>query len=162
MRKNLFLTALLFAGLVACKSNSKSAFNYSQDIVAKERSLTTDITETEGLVEKFAGAGQFDSVAAVSARMENKVQKKIDEISALKVPDAKEADNFRDAALKYFKYIKRIYTAYKAVGEAPTAEERQKLVEDMQEVAGKKQDVIDDMQKAQKKYAEANGFKVEN
>lgn len=162
MGKNLFFAAILVAGLAACKSGSKSAFNYSQDIVAKERSLTADITETENMVEKFAGAQQFDSVAAVSARMENKVQQKIDEISAMKVPDAKEADNFREAALKYFKYIKRIYTAYKAVGEAPTPEERQKLAEDMQEVAGKKQEVIDDMQKAQKKYAEANGFKIEN
>jgi hypothetical protein len=145
---------------VACKS--KSAFNYSQDIVAKERSLTADINATEDKVEKFATAQQFDSVAAVSERMENLVQKKIDEIMAMKVPKAKEADNFRDAALRYFKYIKSIYTAYKEVGKAPTAEERAKLAEEMQEVAGKKEEVVSDMQKAQRKYAEANGFKVEN
>jgi hypothetical protein len=160
MRKNLFLIAILFTGLVACKS--KSAFNYSQDIVAKERSLTADINATEDKVEKFATAQQFDSVAAVSERMENLVQKKIDEIMAMKVPKAKEADNFRDAALRYFKYIKSIYTAYKEVGKAPTAEERAKLAEEMQEVAGKKEEVVSDMQKAQRKYAEANGFKVEN
>lgn len=160
MRKNLFLIAILFTGLVACKS--KSAFNYSQDIVAKERSLTADINATEDKVEKFATAQQFDSVAAVSERMENLVQKKIDEIMAMKVPKAKEADNFREAALKYFKYIKSIYTAYKEVGKAPTAEERAKLAEEMQEVAAKKEEVVSDMQKAQRKYAEANGFKVEN
>lgn len=160
MRKNIFLLALLFTGLVACKS--KSAFNYSQDIVAKERSLTVDINATEDKVEKFATAQQFDSVAAVSEAMEKKVQTKIDEIMAMKVPSAKEADNFRDAALKYFKYIKSIYTAYKNVGNAPTAEERSKLAEEMQEVAAKKEEVVADMQKAQRKYAEANGFKIEN
>lgn len=161
MRKNFFLAVLIAAGLTACKSNNKAAFNYSQDIVAKERSLSSDITETETDVKRFFGSGEYDSVAAASARMEKKVQQKIDEISAMKVPDAKEADSFRDAALKYFKYIKGIYTAYRAVGEATTDEDRQKKVEEMQEEAGKKQDVIDDMQRAQKKYAEANGFKVE-
>jgi hypothetical protein len=159
MRKHLFLIALLFTGLVACKS--KSAFNFSQDIVAKERSLTADINITEDKVEKFATAQQFDSVAAVSEQMEKKVQTKIDEIMAMKVPSAKEADNFREAALRYFKYIKSIYTAYKNVGLAPTAEERSKLAEEMQEVASKKDEVVSDMQKAQRKYAEANGFKIE-
>ncbi|MCX6319877.1 MAG: hypothetical protein NTW29_21540 [Bacteroidetes bacterium] len=159
MRKHLFLIALLFTGLVACKS--KSAFNFSQDIVAKERSLTADINITEDKVEKFATAQQFDSVAVVSEQMEKKVQTKIDEIMAMKVPSAKEADNFREAALRYFKYIKSIYTAYKNVGLAPTAEERSKLAGEMEEVASKKDEVVADMQRAQRKYAEANGFKIE-
>ncbi|MBK9568756.1 MAG: hypothetical protein IPO53_01690 [Chitinophagaceae bacterium] len=45
MFKKLLLIALLFTGLVACKS--KGAFNYSQTIVAKEKSLEPEIRATE-------------------------------------------------------------------------------------------------------------------
>jgi hypothetical protein len=160
MIKNLFLITILATSMVACKS--KAAFKYSQDIVAKERSLAPEISATDDKVGKFAGDGQFDSVAAVGERMEKLVQKKIDEINGMKVPSAKEAENFKQATLKYFKYIKSIYTGYREVGNAKTEEERQRLAQDLQEVAGNKADEIGNMQKAQKKYAAANGFKVED
>jgi len=159
MVKKLLLVAILFTGLVACKS--KSAFNFSEQIVAKERSLEPEITATENKVEKFAQAGQFDSMAAVSGRMEKLVQTKIDEIEDMKVPNAKEADAFKSATLKYFKYIKSIYTGYKGVGNAKTDEEREELASELMELANKKNSVLSDMQAAQQKYAKANGFKVE-
>ena len=151
--------AVLVTGMASC-SNKKAAFDYSQDIVAKERSLTEAINKTEDEVERFATAQQFDSVAAVATRMENLVQSKIDDIEKMKVPKAKKADEFRSAALKYFKYIKQIYTAYKEVGMA-SADDRMKKVEEMQEIATKKDDAIRDMQTAQRAYADANGFKIE-
>jgi hypothetical protein len=160
MRKNVLLIVILVAGLASCKS--KSAFDYSQDIVAKEKSLAPQISTTEDKVGRFLGAEQFDSVAAAGEKMEKLVQTKIDEINAMKVPGAKEADNFKAATLKYFQYIKSIYTGYKQIGLASTADKRQELMSDLQELAGKKQEVINDMQTAQRKYASANGFRVEN
>ena len=160
MIKNVLLIGIVVTGLMSCKS--KSAYNYSQDIVAKERSLGPQITITEDKVGKFLGAEQFDSVAAAGERMEKLVQQKIDEINAMKVPNAKEAGTFKEATLKYFQYIKSIYTGYKELGKASTAEQRETLTKDLQDVAGKKEEVISAMQQAQKKYASANGFKVEN
>ncbi|MEI9808714.1 MAG: hypothetical protein WDO16_13115 [Bacteroidota bacterium] len=50
--------------------------------------------------------------------MEKKVQEKIDKIDALPVPDVKEAGNFKTATLRYFRYIKSIYTVYVKTGKS--------------------------------------------
>lgn len=161
MIKKLF-AVLLVAGLLVACGGKKAAYNYSQDIVSKERSLEPQITLTETQVERYAGAQQFDSMAAVSERMESLVQKKIDEIEAMKVPKAKEVDNFRAAIMRYFKYIKSIYTGYKNVAKADSPEERQKLAQELVDLANKKNEEIREMQEVQRKYAKANGFRVEN
>ena len=159
MTNNLFLIVILLTGLVACKS--KSAYNYSQDIVSKERSLSSQIERTEDKVVKFVAAEQFDSVAIAGEQMEKLVQQKIDEIDAMPLPKAKEAANFKTAAIRYFKYIKSLYTGYKNLGKASTEEARQEVVSDLKKLIDEKQPVISEMQKAQGKFADANGFKVQ-
>lgn len=159
MFKQLMLIAFLFTGLVACKS--KSAFNYSEAITAKDKSLEIDVKATEDKVSKYGAAQQFDSVAIAGENMEKIVQQKIDEINALPVPKAKGAEEFKAAALTYFKFIKSLYTGYKNAGNAKTDEERQAIVTELQQIVGEKQKILSDMQAAQRKYAEANGFKVQ-
>lgn len=152
---------LLIATVIASCGGRKAAYNYSQDIVAKERRLEPAIMSTESKIERFASERQFDSMAAVSGRMESLVQKTIDEIEGMKVPKAKQADEFKSAIMRYFKYIKKIYTSYKEVATAETQEEREKKAEELVELAKGKNDEIQRMQEMQIKYAKANGFKVE-
>lgn len=159
MIKNLFLAVMLTVTLAACKS--KGAFNYSEEIVKKERSLIGDITKTESDVEKFIAAGQYDSMAVVSERMEGIVNTKLEEVKALKKPKAKEVDNFRDAAISYFEFMKSMYSGYKAYAKAGSDEARNEELTKLQELLGKKDEAIRNMQNAQKKYADANGFKIE-
>jgi esterase/lipase len=155
-----FLIAILFvAGITGC--NSKSAYNYSEKIVAMEKSLLPDIEKTESSVEKFVKAEQYDSIAAAGARMEGLVEKKIKEIESMSVPKAKEAASFKEATLNYFKYIKKMYTGYKEWGNAATDEEREEKLSEIMEFLEGKQKAIDDMQKVQRKFADANGFKVQ-
>jgi esterase/lipase len=155
-----FLIAILFvAGITGC--NSKSAYNYSEKIVAMEKSLLPDIEKTESSVEKFVEAEQYDSIAAAGARMEGLVEKKIKEIESMSVPKAKEAASFKEATLNYFKYIKKMYTGYKEWGNAATDEEREEKLSEIMEFLEGKQKAIDDMQKVQRKFADANGFKVQ-
>jgi len=158
MLKKLFLLAVLVTAFVSCKS--KKAFNLSEDITAKEQSLEPDIKATEEAVGRYGAAQQFDSVAYVSEKMEKKVQTKIDEIEAMKVPDATGAQEFHDEAVVYFKFIKKMYTGYKNVGLAKTDEERQAIAVDLQKLVDEKNDVMVRMQAAQRKYADANGFKI--
>lgn len=159
MNTRIILCVLLLTSLASCKS--KSAFNYSEDIIKKERSLIPFIDETESKVEKFAGAEQYDSVAAAGANMERLVQEKIDEIEAMPVPNAKEADSFKKAMIKYFKYIKSMYTTYKDWGNAGTVEERDDIALVMQNIVKDKDKIIREMQAEQRKYAKANGFRLE-
>jgi hypothetical protein len=154
-----FYVLLLTAVLVSCKS--KTAFNYNEKIVAMEKSLEPEIEAVESKLEKFAGGMQFDSIAVVSSNMEKSVQKRIDEINNNPAPKAKEGDNFKKAVLIYFTFIKDIYTASKNIGLAKTQEERVEMATKLNELVADKQEALNDLQSAQKKYADANGFKVQ-
>ena len=159
MMKLLFAFILL-ASITSCKS--KSAYKYSQDIVSKERSLVPEMTSTEEKATTYVTAGQFDSLAILAEKMEKLVQQKIDEINAMPVPDAKEVDQFKNSSLDYFKFIKSLYTSYKELGNASSDEERQEVLTDLQSILNNKFKVAGEMQAAQKKYADANNFKVES
>lgn len=159
MLKNFFVIALLSVVFVSCKS--KQAFNYSEAIVAKERSLSAPITLEEKNAADFISSQKFDSLSALGERMEKLVQQKIDEIEEMKAPDGKEAEDFKTASIRYFKYIKSVYTSYKALGNANSDEDRQERYDDLQKLVQDKTEVIGDMQKAQKIFADANGFKVQ-
>ncbi|MBL0130672.1 MAG: hypothetical protein IPP43_05780 [Chitinophagaceae bacterium] len=54
-----------------------------------------------------------------------------------------------------------MYAGYKNLGKAATEEDRQQVIADLQKLVSEKQAIVDEMQKAQKKFADANGFKVQ-
>jgi hypothetical protein len=160
MFKKIFIVAIVATTITAC-GKSKSGFKYSQDVVAKERSLQPDIERTEGNVSRYVTMEQYDSIAYAGKQMEDIVQNKIEEIEKMPVPNAKGAADFKAAIMRYFAYIKSMYTGYKNWGSAPTPEERDAKLEDIKKLVQDKDDAISEMQAAQKKYADDNGFKIE-
>lgn len=158
MFKHLLFIAVLFTGLIACKS--KSAANYSQELVALERPFSLIINSAEEKIGEYVAAEKFDSIAIAGADLENQVQKKIDEINAIPLPKAKEADNLKAAMLRYFTFIKSLSTGYKNYGLAKTDDERQQIANEQQKLVEEEPSMISGLQSIQKKYAEANGFKV--
>lgn len=157
MRKLLILFLPL---LLLCSCKSKQALNFSEEIVKKENSLENDIKNTEAHVKSFLAANQYDSMAVASEKMANIVDTKLNEIKALKTPDLKYAGDFKANAIEYFNYIKDVYTSYAKFAKAGTDELREKEYSNMQDVVNKKDEVIRKMRDAQKKFAEANGFKL--
>ena len=153
------MAATVMLSMAAC--NSKTAFNYSQDIVKKEKSLMAEITTTEDNVKNYMENEQYDSIAYAGERMEKIVDVQLKEIKDKAAPDVKEGENFKEAAIKYFTFIKSMYSGYKSLGSAATPEDREEELLKLSELVGKKEAAVNDMQKAQKKYAEANGFKLE-
>lgn len=160
MLKKLIIVIIVVYGFSGCKS--KDVFNYSQDFVKKEQSLLPDITKTENLVRGYMDTKRYDSIAIAGEKMETIVAAKMKEIKDTPAPNAKEADNFKEACLRYFDYVKSIYTGYKNFGLAKTEDERQQKLKEVIELAGKKDDAIKAIQAAQKKYADANNFKLEH
>ncbi len=160
MLKKIILPVMLLSFLVSC--NSQSAFKYSQDIVKKEQSLLPDINSTEDKIRDFISRDQFDSIAAAGTRMEKLVEEKITEIKDQPAPDVKEAQPFKDAALRYFRFIKSMYTGYKDFGNAPGPEARETEMGKLRNIVNDKTKAIQEMQDAQKKFATANGFKLDN
>ena len=160
MRK-LFAAFLAISFLVSsCKT--KQAFNFSEDIVKKEKALEPMIMQTDSAIEKYAGQLEYDSMVAVSQRMESRVQQAIDEIQEMPADGLDEGQNFKDASLKYFGYIKSIYTSYRKVSGASSDEERQGEYEGLMALVQKKEKVLQEMRDAQEKFAKANGFRLES
>lgn len=157
--KHLVYLILLLATFSSCGSKS-SAFRFSQDIVKKEQSLVKDIERTEDQVFKFANENKYDSIAVVATRMEKLVDDRLQEVQRLPLPDAKEADAFKKAAVNYFSYLKSVYTAYKNFGLATTEEARDKERTHLLKIVDEKNEAVNAMQRMQKKYAAVNGFKV--
>jgi len=159
-RKDKIIIAFALAIMVlSCKQ--KSALSFNQAIIAKEKEITPAIEAAEASVGAYYKAGKFDSVAAIGERMERLVQKTIDEIKVIKAPDRKEAEEFKIAFLEAFAYGKDIYTVYKKIGKATTAEDRQKQLLELDQVMKNKEEAVKDMQAAQKRFAAANGFKLQ-
>lgn len=161
MLKKLIIIATILTGFAGCSSRAKSAVKYNNDIIAMENSLQPDVEATENKVSKYFDSGQYDSMAIAGEKMEVIVQKKIDEINAMPMPDAKDVSSFKAAVIEYFKFIKSLYTDYKQYGLAGTEEKRLEVAQDIQKLVNRKQDALDDLQSAQRKFASANGFKLE-
>lgn len=157
---NKYLLLLSLVAVIGC--SSKSGYKYSQDVVAKERALSPYISSIEDKMAIYLPAGQYDSIVVMNEAMEKRVQEKIDEINAMPLPNAKGADEFKAAVLKYFTYMKSLYTGYKKLGNATTDEEREGNMTELRTLVGRKDVVLNEMQTAQKKYASDNDFKVEN
>jgi nitrogen fixation/metabolism regulation signal transduction histidine kinase len=152
----LFLLLVLFS---SC--NSKSAFNYSQEVVKTEKLLLPQVEETEKKVAEFFPAQQFDSMAIVSRKMEVAVQNAKDHLDNLPVPDAKQAKEFKEGVMRYFSFMKSVYTDYRKVAEAKTEEERNKHLARVQLIPTKRQEELSRIKEIQQKYADANGFRVQ-
>jgi hypothetical protein len=161
MRLNLFAAVIMLVVAISCGSK-KTAFEYSEKLVSIEKSLVPDITETESKVGQFFTSGEYDSARIVSQRMEDKISKKMKEIEDNAPPAVEEAENFKKAFLKYFAYMKSVYTSYTKYAMQTNDEERATVWEEMMKVINGKQDAISEMQRMQAKFAKANGFSLDN
>lgn len=160
MLKNIIYVVMVLISFASC-SDKKKAFDYSQSFVNKEKSLVIEITNTEANVERYINYKQFDSIAMAGEKMEQIVDNRLQEIKKERVPDVEEAQNFREACIKYFEFIKSMYTGYKEFGRAIDDTEREKAKAKVVMLANSKQTAMIAMQTAQKKFADANGFRIE-
>jgi hypothetical protein len=159
MIKKIIAAAFIIISIVSCKSNN--AFKYSQDFVASEKKLMPMIENTETKVEGYIALKQYDSMAIVSEKLENAIGETIKDAKAKPAADAKDGEKFKVDVIKYFEFLKSVYSSYKDYGNAATDDARQKEIAKMQQLISKKTEVVKIIQTAQKDFAKANGFKIE-
>jgi hypothetical protein len=159
MIKKITTALLIICMLASCKG--REALKFNQDFVAKEKSLEADIKSTEASVGEFAKEMKYDSIGVMGERMESKVAKIITELKAAPAPDAEQGEKFKVDVIKYFEYIKSIYTTYKELGKATNDEARGIIMGDLETILGKTNEALEKIQTSQKEYAKANGFKLE-
>ncbi len=158
MLKNFLIAVMVLSFFSSCKSNS--AFKYNQDFAAREKGLIPDITTTETNVARYITAQQFDSVAVAGEKMESLVNNQLTEIKKENAPDAKGGEAFKTAGIKYFEYLKDMYTSYKNYGAAKSDEDRNAELLKLQQLVAKKGAVVEDIKQAQTTFAAANNFKI--
>jgi hypothetical protein len=104
---------------------------------------------------------QYDSMAIVSEELENAIGETIKDAKTKPAADAKDGEKFKVDVIKYFEFLKSVYASYKDYGNAATDEARQEEIIKMQQLLSKKTEVVKIIQTAQKDFAKANGFKIE-
>lgn len=153
------LLVLLFTSLYSCKS--KTAFDYSQQIVKMETELSADIAAADKKVSRFLEAEQNDSAMVIAQQMEDLTDKKLKEVQKLDAPHVEEGENFKKEAIRYFSYLKAIYASFNKFTMATTKEakeaERLRLVK----IVNEKEEATKALQVAQQKFAAANNFRIE-
>jgi hypothetical protein len=151
---------LLIIFMLGCKS--KVAFNYSQTIVKIEKSLEPDVVNASEKITGYLEDGDFDSVALVSAGMEKLVESKLKEVQQLEAPPVEEGENFKRASIRYFSYMRDTYTAYRKFGEQTTEEAREEERKKLLRFVNDARNAVEQMQAAQRKFAAANNFRIED
>jgi len=160
MNPTRLIAILLLVSLFSCQS--KSAFDYSESIVRMERELSADIAEADQKLLAFMDEKKSDSAVMMSKHMEALAGDKLNEVEKLKAPLVNEGDNFKKSAVRYFTYIKSIYTAFRKFTMAETNSEKEKERKKLAKIIAAKNEITKDMQEAQRKFAAANNFLVDN
>ena len=158
--RTVFTIASICFFAIGCKS--KMALDYNDMIVKKQQSLAKSMDATEPQLKNYFANYEYDSIASVSSRMEAKIDSIMRDIQNKPAPKVKQGENFKKAALNYFDYMKTIYTSYKNYGSETTPEGRIVGKEVISRVTSQEDEMIADMQKAQRIFAKDNGFKIKS
>lgn len=159
MRVLIPVAAIAMFLIVGCGSKNQ-ALNYSEQIVKIDRKLGEAVQSDQGRIVQFMTDAVYDSIILLAGSLEKKADESLNEFNALKVPDVKEAGNFKAACLNYFTAVRDIYNSYRVYAEQPNDSLRALEVERMIALEDGIDKVVEDMKEAQKKYADANGFKL--
>ncbi|MEP7375841.1 MAG: hypothetical protein ABI675_20770 [Chitinophagaceae bacterium] len=158
MKLNQLSVILLLIGFLSCKS--KAAFDYSEAIVKMENELSADIAEIDLKVSEYLEAKKTDSAIMMTRQMESLADGKLKEIQNLEAPKVKEGDNFKKEAVRYFSYIKSLYTSLNRLEMAATDEQKEIERNRLARIIKDKKEVSDAMQEAQRIFATANNFSI--
>lgn len=161
MLKKLFIFILLLAVMAACKSKSNAAFKYNEAIVDKQKSFQEPGQIAEDNISRYYDAGHYDSIGVAGAEMETMLQKVIDDVKAIPVPDAKDVDEFKKAAIEYFEFHKSYYTYCIEYGHAENDDKRNEVMVRIEKFRSQLEDAENKIHQAQQKFADANGFRME-
>ena len=160
MKRTLSLLVILSLTLFSCKQ--QTALKYNNYVIELELALVPGTTAATSKIDSWIEADKWDSVAAISKRMQSEVQGSIDKIQKKDAPDLKGAAEFKQGALRYFAYIRDIYTGYIKLAEQPDAEARSTESAKFLSMINEKDKVISDFQEKQRAFASANKIKLES
>lgn len=154
-----FTILFLLLALVSCRQ--RTAFDYSETVVRLERELSVQIQEADRKVSAYLEEHNDDSAILVAREMENMAAEKLKQIEELEAPKVKQGEAFKKAAVRYFTYIRNIYTAFRKFTMAKTEEQKEIERQHLAQIVKNKAEATESMQQAQLRFASANDFRIE-
>lgn len=170
MRPSIVYTFMLLLVITSCKSKTDDASTpdgrpltaqeYYQKVIDLEETMTEPLLKTEAEVQARSDKGDFDGVAKSAKAMEDTVDVRINKLKKME-PVGNGSDDFKTVAVRYFEYVKSIYTAYKNIGNAKTDVTRKEAGDKMANTINAQQGVMQNLNNAQLKFAADNGFTID-
>ena len=151
----------LLVTVLLCSCKSKDAFNFSEDLVKIERNVSESITRVQPLVIRYIEVGQMDSLQELGNFMLKKIDSSMTEVKQLPSGNIKQGQEFRNAALDFFGYVRSVYAAYTDYSKQENDSLRAEVIMRMSRLENGVDSVVREMQQAQLRFAKANGFKLE-
>lgn len=158
------LFSLLVLGCICFTSCSTSgeAKEYNDHLVATQTKILPMVNKTDLAIRQHILNNQMDSVAAVSAVMMQVINTEMIALQNEKAPTLVGADNYKQAFVEYFKYLKNIYTSYKMWGKATTDTAKAEAFTLIEKYENQEDDYLKYMRKTQKIFAEKHHLKVQS
>lgn len=163
MKYIIFVSIAFLLVFVSCKSEKNEQAvtpqKFNEQIVLLEESLEEPLLKAEAEIKVRSEKADFTGMAQSAKAMEDTVSKKISEIKKIAAV-GKGGEDFKTVAVRYFEYIKSIYTSYRNIAEAKTEEARVEATKKMNDVLNSQPAVLSNLQTSQQKYATDNNFVV--
>lgn len=164
MKYFILLFSILATIAISCKSKSTDTSNqpatakdYYEKILDLEESMSEPLLKTEAEIKARSDKNNFAGLAQSAKAMEDTIDIRINIIKKMDAA-GKGGEDFKTMAVRYFEYIKSIYTAYRNIGEAKNEEDRKAAADKMTTIINAQQGVIANLNNAQNKFAADNAF----
>ena len=157
-------SALIFT---ACKSDTgkvdakpATASEFYERVAELEETMSEPLLTTEAEIKARGDKQDFEGIVKSAKKMEDTVDVRINAIKNMP-PVGHGGEDFKTMAVRYFEFIKSIYTGYRKIGEATTEEDRVKAADEMATIINNQQAVLDNLHIQQERYAANNHFVID-
>ncbi|ANH84005.1 hypothetical protein A8C56_16005 [Niabella ginsenosidivorans] len=135
-----------------------TAKQYSDEVLRMQQSLAEPIRQAENEIKAFGDSANYSGMAGAAGKMESLIQGKIDTLNKIDAASFQGGADFKTVVIRYFEYLKSVYSSYKEIGNAANGVERLKATDDMYQKLSAQQDVEERMRTSQTRFAALNGF----
>ncbi len=171
MKVNILILFCLALGFASCANNknhdaetpaAEAAKVYmpvqlNETIMALENSLEEPMLKAEAEIKVRSSNANMAGVAQSAKAMEDSIQLRLDAAKNLS-PVGVGGEDFKVVSVRYFEFLKSIYTTYREIAEAKDDNIKMEKAKQMESLMNSQAGVMATLQQAQQKYATDNGF----
>lgn len=155
----IFILAIVVLSITSC-ADSYTATEYNTFIVNKQAALDLYLNASTAEIGRVEREGKADSVIYLYKQMMKKIDEQIDALNTGKLPDAKNAAPFRDAAIKYFSMPREVCNVYIKYRQDLTLPDSI-VYQGLEKAFASRNKAFEWLQYAQKKFAYDNGVEMQ-